>query len=129
MRGQGCPKCNDNFKGEIAIENYLMKNNIKFEAQKRFKDCKDKRPLPFDFYLPYYNLCIEFDGEGHFQTIMRSKRMTKEQMEENLKLVQKHDKIKNEYCKSHNINILRIRYNESIEEKLVEYFSKHDTII
>ena len=24
--------------------------------------------LPFDFYLPYYNLCIEFDGEQHFNS-------------------------------------------------------------
>ena len=85
LSGHGCSKCKNNYKGEIAIENYLTRNNIKFEAQKRFKDCKDKRPLPFDFYLPYYNLCIEFDGEGHFKPIKRSKEMTDKQAEENLK--------------------------------------------
>ena len=129
LGGQGCPKCNDNFKGEITIENYLMKNNIKFEAQKRFKDCKDKRPLPFDFYIPYYNLCIEFDGEGHFQTIKRSKRMTKEQTEENLKLVQKHDKIKTDYCKNNGINLLRIKYDENVEEKIKIKLDKYDNLI
>ena len=32
------------------------------------------------------------------------------------------DKIKNDYCKSHNINLLRIRYDENVEEKLKNYF-------
>ena len=43
-----------------------MNNNIEFKKEKKFKDCKDKYQLPFDFYLPQYNLCIEFDGEQHF---------------------------------------------------------------
>lgn len=25
--------------------------------------------LPFDFYLPYYNTCIEYDGVQHFKPI------------------------------------------------------------
>ena len=124
LKGQGCPKCKNNYKGEIAIRNFLTECKIEFKEQKRFKDCKDKRPLPFDFYLPYYNLCIKFDGEGHFQTIMRSKRMTKEQMEENLNYVQKHDEIKTDYCKNNGINLLRIRYDENVEEKLINIFIK-----
>ena len=40
-----------------------------FESQKRFKDCKDKRQLPFDFYLPSYNVCIEYQGEQHYRPI------------------------------------------------------------
>ena len=38
------------------------------------------------------------------------------------------DKIKNKYCKENNINLLRIRYDENIEEKLNECFSKYLTI-
>ena len=37
-------------------------------------------------------------------------------------------KIKNKYCKENNINLLRIRYDENIEEKLNECFSKYLTI-
>lgn len=35
-----------------------------------------------------------------------------------LKLRQKRDQIKNEYCKNNNIRLLRIKYNENISEKL-----------
>jgi len=34
---------------------------IKYINQKRFKKCKNKLPLPFDFYLPDLNICIEYD--------------------------------------------------------------------
>ena len=43
----------------------------------------------------------------------------------NLKQIQFHDQIKNEYCKNNGINLLRIRYNENIEEKLTRYFLKN----
>ena len=90
-------------KGEQAVEKYLNEHNIIFETQKRFKDCVDKKPLPFDFYLPDYNLCIEFDREQHYQP--------KFGMDGFLQ-TQKHDKIKNEYCNMHNIDLLRIPYWE-----------------
>ncbi|MDY0268822.1 hypothetical protein [Trichloromonas sp.] len=82
--------------------------------KKRFKDCRYKYPLPFDLYLSKYNLCIEYDGEQHFKTkeIWGGKTQ--------LKIIKKRDQIKNEYCKNNNINLLRIKYDENIEEKLFE---------
>ena len=44
-------------------------NNINYIREKRFKDCKNIKPLPFDFYLPEKNICIEYDGEHHFKSI------------------------------------------------------------
>ncbi len=128
LSSQGCPKCKNNYKGEIAIRNFLTEYKIEFKEQKKFDDCKDKRQLPFDFYIPLYNLCIEFDGEGHFKPIKRSKEMTDKQAEENLNYIQKHDKIKTNYCKNNGINLLRIRYDENVEEKLKEYFQKYGII-
>ena len=89
-------------KGEQRIRNFLELNKIKFIQEKRFTDCRDKKPLPFDFYLPQYNLIIEFDGQQHFEEIGRS----------NHKITVKHDEIKNQYCKNNNINLLRIPYWE-----------------
>lgn len=109
-KGLGCPHCKES-KGENIIFNYLLENNIEFIRQKRFKDCKDKKQLPFDFYLPDYNLCIEYDGEHHFNINHYCN-------EESFKIVQKHDQIKNDFCKNNNINLLRIKYNENIENKL-----------
>ena len=64
---QGCPICNN--KGESKIFNYLTKNNILFTSQHKFENCKHINRLPFDFYLPKYNLCIEYDGVQHFKPV------------------------------------------------------------
>jgi Zn finger protein HypA/HybF involved in hydrogenase expression len=112
LAGKGCPKCKSS-KGEIAIEQFLKKENIKYKTQYRFKECKNKRALPFDFYLIDYNTCIEFDGKQHFieNCFMRKN---------SLKEIQKTDEIKNAYCKINNIKLLRISYTE---------FKDIDTII
>lgn len=102
LQGNGCQKCNMSI-GERKIYTFLEKHKIKFEMQKRFKDCKDQRPLPFDFYLPEKNMCIEFDGDQHF-----SDRYKFSRGRGSLEKVQKRDKIKNEYCKQNNIKLLRI---------------------
>ena len=57
-------------KGEEKIISILSELNIDFEVEKTFNDCinpKTQRKLPFDFYLPNYNTCIEYDGEQHFE--------------------------------------------------------------
>ena len=88
--------------GEERIKNFLEINKIEFIPEKRFNDCRDKKPLPFDFYLPQYNLIIEFDGKQHFEDIGYG----------NYEITKEHDEIKNQYCKDKNINLLRIPYWE-----------------
>lgn len=56
-------------KGELEVKNWLEKHNIRYEFQKRFKNCKDKHSLPFDFYLPDYNAAIEYQGKQHFEVL------------------------------------------------------------
>jgi len=111
LRGHGCSICQYS-KGELIIKNLLLKNNIEFEPQKLFKDCRNILPLKFDFYLPIYNICIEFDGVQHFEPIdyFGGLRVLED--------TQKRDKIKNEYCLNNNIRLIRIKYNENIKEKL-----------
>jgi very-short-patch-repair endonuclease len=106
----GCPKCKNKSIGESEVRKFLQKNNIKFEEQKKFKDCVDKKMLPFDFYLKSLNICIEYDGIQHFDE--KSKFYS-------TKLIY-HDKIKTNYCKENNIKLIRIKYSDSIEEKLKE---------
>ncbi len=107
LQGNGCPKCNMS-KGELAIKEFLLLNNISFENQKTFEDCKNKRKLPFDFYLPDYNLCIEYDGIQHFKPVQFNG--TLEEAKENFKQTKENDQIKNQYCKDNNIKLLRIPY-------------------
>ena len=111
--GSGCPYCKES-SGEREIRKYLVDNNIEFETQKYLEGCKHINKLKFDFYLPYYNLCIEFDGEQH------KRRFRFEKNNDGLSVRQKRDQIKNEYCKNNNIRLLRIEYNDNIYEKLFE---------
>lgn len=98
---QTCYSCScKESAGEARIRSFLESNKIEFIQEKRFNECRDNRPLPFDFYLTQYNLVIEFDGQQHFKEIGRG----------NHEITVKHDKIKNEYCKLNNIDILRIPY-------------------
>lgn len=109
---QDCPKCKNTSKGELRIEEFLLKNNIQFEKQKKFNNCKNRRALPFDFYLKELNICIEYDGIQHFKPVEYFGG------ENGLKITQQHDKIKNEYCSKNNIHLIRISYLDNISEKL-----------
>ena len=106
---------------ENAIRNFLTKNNIEFEEQKKFEGCKYKRQLRFDFYIPKYNLCIESDGIPHFEKVNWNGKMTNEEMEKLLKSNQFRDKIKNDYCKKNGIILLRVNNLKAVEE-LSKYF-------
>lgn len=100
--GKVCDGCTHKIsQGERRIYIYLKEHNITFEREKRFAECKDERPLPFDFFLPEYNMCIEFDGQQHYSGGF---------FPTDLAYTESHDKIKTDYCKSHNIRILRIPY-------------------
>lgn len=105
QNGYRCPYCN-NSKGEKRVLEILNKLNIDCIPQYRFKDCKFKNTLPFDFYLPKYNICIEFDGEQHYK-IKECFGGLDEFI--NIKI---RDTIKNEYCKNNNIKLIRIPYWE-----------------
>ena len=127
-RKTGCPKC-ASYHNENKIDEILDKLGLKYTAQKRFPDCKNKYPLPFDRYLDDFNILIEYDGEGHYKPIRRG-HMTEEDAEENLKQVQFRDNIKNEYCKQNNIPLIRIPYweKDNLEEFLLTNLSKYNVI-
>ncbi len=108
MVHHGCPNCNKS-KGEIIITNILDKIKIEYASQYCFDDCKDKTYLPFDFYIPSLNLVIEYDGIGHYQKVNWN-GCTDERAEETFIITKKHDNMKTEYCKSKNIDLLRIPY-------------------
>lgn len=114
LEGRRCPYCNES-KGEKEISKILDKYNIKYEQQYRFKDCRLKYPLPFDFYLLDYNCCIEFDGLQH--------KYISEYFGGLDKFVSTiiSDTVKNEYCKKNNIKLIRIPYSEidNIEKIIV----------
>jgi len=108
---QGCPFCKLN-SPENIIANYLIENNIKFNHPYKYKELKDIDLLSYDFYLPDYNLLIEFNGEQHYQAVNWNGKLTEEELNSNLKLQQKHDKMKKDYAEKNNINLLIVPYWE-----------------
>ena len=114
MYGQGCPVCKIS-QGERKIKDFLIQSNITYYQQYKFEGCKNIFQLPFDFYLPDFNICIEYDGIQHFEP--REKFGGKKEFEKSIN----RDKIKNEYCLDNNIKIVRISYKDDIIEKLNFY--------
>lgn len=100
---QGCPKCGDKSTGEKAISNFMEQSDIKFEKQKKMSGCKYKRDLRFDFYLPEYNVCVEYDGKQHFEPVFGD-------IEFELTIVR--DDIKTKYCNDNHIELIRISYKD-----------------
>jgi hypothetical protein len=110
---------NNSSKGEKSVMKFLENNNIKYIREYKFQDCKNINYLRFDFYLPDYNLLIEYDGKQHFNSISIWGG------DEGLKKIKINDNIKNQYCIKNRIPLLRISYLENVEDKINEYLSKH----
>lgn len=117
LRGNRCFKCKMS-KGEKSISKILTDLNIEFIEQYRFDDCKYKYTLPFDFYLPDYNVCVEFHGKQHYNPINFFGG------NEGFQVTQLRDKIKEEYCIKNNIQLLIIPYwnIKNINIILKQYF-------
>jgi hypothetical protein len=107
----GCPSCKES-KGEILVAKILQSFNVDFDRQKTFKDLKHKKLLYYDFYLPEYSSCIEYDGEQHFKSVPGWGG------EENLYNVQFRDLLKDEYCITNNIPLLRLSYKNCGDDVL-----------
>jgi very-short-patch-repair endonuclease len=100
-------------KGEKLIAKELDRLGIVYIEQFCFDDCKDKRKLRFDFYIPSRNTCIEYDGEQH------SKPVEIFGGKEGYENTKKRDNIKNKYCKEHNIALIRINHDNVITSSFV----------
>jgi len=104
-QGAGCPICK-NSKGENVIFDFLKEKKINYIRQKKFNDCKNKKKLSFDFYLPDYNICIEYDGEQHFKPIKFFGGVMA------FKDLKNRDEIKKHFCRKQGIHLIRISYQK-----------------
>ena len=109
----GCPKCKES-KGEKQIRIFLDSKNIEYTRNKTFNGCRYKKPLYFDFFLPKFNLCVEFDGRQHETGMIKYKgnRLSESEIIATLTTYKIRDKIKDEYCLNNNIRLLRINYRD-----------------
>ena len=111
LKGNGCPICKES-KGEKKIREFLIKNKITHTQQHIFNKCKNIQVLPFDFYLPDYNICIEYDGIQHFKPVKFFGGV------KSFEIIKQNDLIKTKFCLLNNINLIRISYLEGVSDSL-----------
>ena len=115
LNGQSlsCGEHSNISKGNSKIIEILNSNNIQHETEKKFNSCKDKRELPFDFYIENKYL-IEYDGKQHFDKNSIF----------DYEYTHNHDLLKSKWCKENNIPLIRIPYthydNLCLEDLLLE---------
>jgi len=113
MYGYDCPKCSrtKESSGEKRIREFLESNNITFLQEANLFE-----KYRFDFYLPDKNILIEYDGIQHFEPVEYFGG------EEGLLRTKERDRIKEEFAKNNNIELVRISYKDysNIENLLNE---------
>lgn len=123
LRGNGCPRCNMS-KGQNKIEKYLKEKGIKYELEYRFQECKNIRPLPYDFCISINNKIglIEYQGEQHYEIIKFSNSNT-----QNREGIAERDEIKHNFAVEQKIPLLVISYKEynEIEKILNKFIQKY----
>ena len=103
IQGHGCPACLSS-KGESVIKKFLDNHRINYIYDKPCLEfLGNLRP---DFYLPDYNLIVEYDGVQHFEPIDAFGG------EKEFLKIQERDKLKNRLCEENNVSIKRISYLE-----------------
>jgi len=107
LKGRGCPICNIN-KGELIISEILNELLIDFKQHYIIENLKNvgNGRVEFDFYLPNYNLFIEYDGMQHYKPIKKWGGVKR--FEQQVKT----DEFKNKYCIDNNIRLIRIPYTD-----------------
>lgn len=118
LYGRRCPRCSSS-EGEKRILKWLEESSYEYKREVTFNNCTDKNKLPFDFLVlrGEKEVLIEFDGRQHFlleDNWGGEDRFIRGQIR---------DQIKNKYCISNNIPLLRIKHTAlNVVEKIVEKF-------
>ncbi len=93
---------------------WLEANGVQFQREKSFPNLvnrKTNRPLRYDFFIPDYDLLIEYDGEQHFQPISFTNESVQETEKKYIECKVR-DEMKNNYAKNNGYQLLRIPYNK-----------------
>lgn len=99
---------------ERMIDTYLAASGVRYDRQKRFKDCRDTYTLPFDFAVysdtGALKCLIEYDGEQHCRPVPFWGGKI------GFDGTVRRDAIKTKYCADNKIDLLRISHSASIQE-------------
>lgn len=127
IQGYSCPLCKSS-RGEKRVLEYLIQNKIQFQSQFTFESMK--RKLRYDFGVISKRACvIEYNGGQHYYPMnfgSKKEGYDLKKLQEN----QERDKIKIDYCRDNNIELLIIPYWDfyRIEEILDCWFNNEEVV-
>jgi len=131
LEGHGCPTCSSS-QGERAVRRWLDEHGINYFYQWREHGCIAMQTTAvFDFWIPEHEVIIEYDGKQHFRPLRKigGHYQTPEEAAALLARIQQSDANKNAWAQDNNIQMIRIRYDEDVAEKLDHEFEmlNHNT--
>lgn len=127
LQGHRCGHCNMS-KPEKDFSDCLLKHDVEYQYEYKIGDCCHKSMLKFDFWLPTYQVLIEIDGEHHYKPV-NFRGISDEQAKIRYEYCVEMDNIKNKYCKSNNITLIRIPYwnfTQEYYDKIITQICKAD---
>lgn len=114
----GCPRCLESY-GERRVAMFLEKRGIKFIKEYRLPNSKFR----FDFFLPDFNVFIEFHGIQHYLPVKRFGGR------EGLNRVKERDALKEALATTYNIPLIVLNFDslrcKDIEKSFSNKFKKH----
>jgi hypothetical protein len=126
-KNKGCPNCyrNNRHKNEIIVGETLTKLKIEYEPQKLLS-FNNRKYFP-DYWIPSYNLFIEYNGKQHYELTKFSHNISDEEAADKLVYQQTRDAELRAYCTTNNINLLEIdgrKYTyKKLKDFIIEYFA------
>lgn len=107
--------------GEVVIKDILNKYNIIYKEEYSFNDLRGEKgyKLRYDFGIienDKLKCLIEYDGAQH-RSVKQMYGSTYEESLQNYIKIKKHDKLKTEYAKKHNIPLLRFYVRDVANNK------------
>ena len=110
----GCPACRNKEENQCykIIKNLGFSSPIKRQHIIHIFDehLGRIRDLKVDFYLPEFNIIIEYDGEQHYKFVERYHKT-----EEGYKNQIRRDLLVTKFCEENNLKLLRITFKEKKE--------------
>ena len=129
LQGHGCQKCNGKSVNERLVGEYL--DLFKIHNQHLFATRINGRLHIFDFYLPYLNIMIEYNGLQHYKPVCFARKTPENIKQAQMQFADRQirDEEKRQYCKLNKITLLEIDGRIINGKQIVfifldDYFSK-----
>lgn len=108
-------------KESERVAKYLEENNISYIREKTWEwlvNPKTGRHLYVDFYLPQFDLCVEYNGVQHYLYVDRfyEKR-------EDFEYRKYLDKLKQDILTENGKDVLVVKYTDNVSESIEKYLS------